>query len=345
MSERTTHLSMPFILPSQAQKHVTHNEALLALDAIVQLSLDGQAGAPPALPGDGARYAVTAPASGLWSGHEGQVAIWQDGAWQFFTPRQGWIAWFRAEAAAKVFGTDGWQNLPAPAPSPDGSFSTLGINAGADASNRLAVASEASLFNHVGHGHQVKINKAAATDTATLLFQSNWTGYAEMGLAGANGFSIKVSDGTTWKTGLTITPGGAVTLPNRPAARAYRPAASFSPTTGSQSGFTTLDPVQGGVTLGLAPGGGGNRVRVPEAGLYLISLLVTATGTAAYSTSLVRNGNQTLFTLTAPATAALSLSHTHIANLTVGDELSLLHTGAGRLTLGPGSTELTLTML
>jgi len=39
MSDITTHLLLPHILASQAQKHVTHNEALRLLDAMVQLSV------------------------------------------------------------------------------------------------------------------------------------------------------------------------------------------------------------------------------------------------------------------------------------------------------------------
>ena len=38
MSDITTHLLLPYIQASQAQKHVTHNEALRLLDAMVQLS-------------------------------------------------------------------------------------------------------------------------------------------------------------------------------------------------------------------------------------------------------------------------------------------------------------------
>ncbi|WP_165610537.1 hypothetical protein [Cognatishimia maritima] len=45
----------------------------------------------------------------------------------------------------------------------------------------------------------MKVNKAATGDTASLLFQSAWTGHAEMGLAGSMDFSIKVSDdGVAW---------------------------------------------------------------------------------------------------------------------------------------------------
>ena len=39
--DATANLNLPFLMPAQAQKHVTHNEALRALDAIVQLTVDG----------------------------------------------------------------------------------------------------------------------------------------------------------------------------------------------------------------------------------------------------------------------------------------------------------------
>jgi hypothetical protein len=51
MSDATTHLLLPYILAAQAQKHVTHNEALRILDGLVQLSvLDRDLTAPPAAP-------------------------------------------------------------------------------------------------------------------------------------------------------------------------------------------------------------------------------------------------------------------------------------------------------
>ena len=77
----------------------------------------------------------------------------------------------------------------------------VGVNTTADATNRLAVTSPATLLNHEGSDHRLKVNKAAATDTASLLFQSGFTGHAEMGLAGSNGFGVRVSDdGATWVT-------------------------------------------------------------------------------------------------------------------------------------------------
>ena len=47
----TANLSLPYILASQAQKHVTHNEAIRALDCLVQLSVESRVlTGPPASP-------------------------------------------------------------------------------------------------------------------------------------------------------------------------------------------------------------------------------------------------------------------------------------------------------
>ena len=90
----TENLQIPYILPSQAQKHVTHNEAIKALDAVVQLAVVTRALAtPPATPAAGARYIVPAAATGEWAGKDGMVAAWQDEAWSLHAPRDGWIAY------------------------------------------------------------------------------------------------------------------------------------------------------------------------------------------------------------------------------------------------------------
>jgi hypothetical protein len=76
----------------------------------------------------------------------------------------------------------------------------LGVNTAADASNRLTVASDASLFTHAGGGHQIKINKNTASNTASLLLQNGFSGRAELGLAGNDDLSLKVSaDGAQWR--------------------------------------------------------------------------------------------------------------------------------------------------
>ncbi len=78
-------------------------------------------------------------------------------------------------------------------------ISMLGVNATADETNKLSVKSEAILFDNIGSGAQVKVNKAASTDVATHLFQTAYSGRAEFGLAGNDNFTLKVSpDGNDW---------------------------------------------------------------------------------------------------------------------------------------------------
>ncbi|MDP9838916.1 hypothetical protein J2T09_003688 [Neorhizobium huautlense] len=341
MADRTTNLSMPFTLPSQAQKHVTHNEALQALDAIVQLTVEGEATAPPANPTEGSRFVVDPHATGDWVGHDGHIAARQDGAWTFLLPKEGWLAWFRGAQTLKIFYGSAWNDLQ-PA---DADPAMLGINTSADSHNRLAVASEASLFTHVGHGHQVKVNKAATTDTASLLFQSNWTGYAEMGLAGDNDFSIKVGNGTNWVTALKIRQNGTVSQPQRPMGRAYRDIGVAAQAAGSDSGFTILDQVQGSVSLSTTIVNAERALRVPADGIYLLSLLSTATSSSGHAVSLMRNRAQSLFTLWSPAVAPLTVGHTQISVLAAGDELSLRHSGTAQLYNAAGLCQLTLAML
>lgn len=109
MSDKTAILSLPFIMAAQAQKHVTYNETLQTLDALVQLSvIDFVQNEPSGAPEDGARYLVGENASGAFSGHVGEVACWQDGVWLFYTPQEGWIAWVRANQAAFVFTDNAW---------------------------------------------------------------------------------------------------------------------------------------------------------------------------------------------------------------------------------------------
>jgi hypothetical protein len=58
MSETTANLELPYILPSQAQKHVTHNEALQRLDAVTQLTVTASLATPPSDPEEGTCYHI-----------------------------------------------------------------------------------------------------------------------------------------------------------------------------------------------------------------------------------------------------------------------------------------------
>lgn len=209
-------LALPYLEAAQAQKHVTHNEALRSLDAIVQLSvIDRGPTTPPGEPSDGERYIVAPDGSGDWLGKDLQIAAWQDGVWIFHAPRPGWLCWIADEDLLVVWDGEAWTD----AGTVMGTFSepeTLGVNAVADETNRLAVASAAVLLNHEGAGHQLKINKAAPEDTGSVIFQTAFSGRAEMGLAGDDDYHFKVSvDGETWNEAIVIDrTSGEVSFPN-----------------------------------------------------------------------------------------------------------------------------------
>lgn len=193
--DNTPNLVLPYIQAAQSQKHITHNEAIRALDAVVQISvLDRDLTAPPPSPVEGNRYLVAGGASGAWSGHSGKIAAWQDGGWIFYSPRTGWIAYVADEGVLIAYSGSAWNSVSA-----SSSVALLGINATADTTNRLSVNSSAILLNHAGNGHQAKVNKNAAGDTASFLFQTGFSGRAEMGTTGDDDFHFKVSaDGGTW---------------------------------------------------------------------------------------------------------------------------------------------------
>lgn len=203
--DQTPNLKLPYILAAQAQKHVTHNEAIRALDAIAQLSvLDRNLAAPPATPADGDRYIVAASATGDWAGFETHIAAWQDGAWMFYQPAPGWLAWIADEDIVVAWNGTAWVTASGNSLNPV-TGGLIGINATADATNRLSMNSPASLFNHNGAGHQQKINKATAGDTASQLYQTNFSGRAETGLTGDDDFHFKVSpDGANWFESILI---------------------------------------------------------------------------------------------------------------------------------------------
>ena len=210
----TPNLKLPYIMAAQAQKHVTHNEAIRELDAIVQLAvLDRDLSAPPVSPNDGDRYIVASSGTGAWAGKDGQIAAWQDNVWMFYAPLEGWLAWIADEDI--VLGYNGTAWGPVATGSSVNPTPLVGINATADATNRLSVSSPASLFNHEGNGHQQKINKNAAADTASQLYQTGFSGRAEIGLTGDDDFHFKVSpDGSAWKDAIQIDRStGVVTMP------------------------------------------------------------------------------------------------------------------------------------
>jgi hypothetical protein len=113
-----------------------------------------------------------------------------------------------------------WTLSPVYAGPPE-TLARLGIGTSADASNAFALRGDNALFtardpSEGGGDLRLKLNKGTAPRTASLLYQDNWSGRAEMGLCGDDKFRIKVSaDGSAWRDAIVIDPAtGKVSFPS-----------------------------------------------------------------------------------------------------------------------------------
>ncbi|WP_137390660.1 DUF2793 domain-containing protein [Rhodoligotrophos defluvii] len=221
-------LAMPYIEAAQAQKHVTHNEALDVLDAVVQLSvLDRHLATPPASASEGDRYIIASGATGAWAGHDGKLAAFQAGAWVLRVPREGWLAWVQDEDLALVF--DGIEWLPfAGDASVLQNVQLLGIGTTADQNNPLSATVNSALLNALPAGAggtgdlRCIMNKETQANTVSVLFQDNFSGRAEIGLMGEDAFVLKTSaDGSAWTEALRAGTNGTVALAANPKFAAF----------------------------------------------------------------------------------------------------------------------------
>lgn len=198
----TVNLGITHISQSQSQKEVTANAAFDKIDAILNRGVvDKDLNSPPGSPANGAVYVVGGTPTGAWSGHALDIAYYLNSTWYFIEPNEGLTLWVNDEDILYTFNGATWgaaggiiQNA-----------SLLGVNATADSTNKLAVASSAILFSYATASCQVKVNKASSTDTASFLFLDNSSGRAEIGIVGSDDFVFKVSaDGSTFNTAMTF---------------------------------------------------------------------------------------------------------------------------------------------
>ncbi|WP_395943178.1 DUF2793 domain-containing protein [Brevundimonas sp.] len=201
-------LALPYLAAGQMQKHVTLNAALTRLDALLQTAVVSRTTTTqPGDVSDGDLYILPDGAHGpAWDGRRpGDLMRFEAGGWTVAPAPVGMVALVLDTATAVVRGEGGW--------SPLGQWlgevqalSRLGVGTTADAANPLAIKSNTALFTARGADEggdgdlRLTLNKAAAGDVLSLLFQSGYAGRAELGLAGDENLSLKVSaDGTTWR--------------------------------------------------------------------------------------------------------------------------------------------------
>lgn len=235
MSE-TPNLGLPLLATAQAQKHVTHNEALLALDALVQCAvLDRDLAAPPGSPAEGDRYIVAGSPTGAWAGHAGEVVAFSAGAWSFHEPKAGFLAFVADEAMLLVHDGAAWS--PA-TPGALQSLTRIGIGTEADATNPFSAKLNNALWTALGTSEggsgdlRCTLNKEGAANILSLVFQSGYGGRAELGLIGDDEMALKVSaDGSAWTEAVRVKPDGTVGLGTASPAERLSVAGNIAPAT------------------------------------------------------------------------------------------------------------------
>lgn len=210
---QSTHLALPYMEAAQAQKHVTHNEALALLDALVMLSVSARnVTTPPATPAEGDRVLIGVGATGGFAGKDGQIAAYLAGGWSFLAPQAGWRVYVAADSLMLIHDGAVWKDAGLALRNLQ-NLSQLGLGTTASGSNPLSAKLNSALFTALsvaegGDGDlRMTLNKSAAANTVSQLYQNNYSGRAETGLTGDDRFRVKVSaDGASWREAISIDP-------------------------------------------------------------------------------------------------------------------------------------------
>lgn len=111
MAEVSDHYALPLLQVGQAQKEVTHNEAVAGIDTLLHLAVESLSrSTPPSAPAAGQAWIVAASPADIWAGRAGEIASYGAGGWRYIAPQQGCVAWLRDVQRFAVFTADGWSD-------------------------------------------------------------------------------------------------------------------------------------------------------------------------------------------------------------------------------------------
>lgn len=106
--ERTDRHALPLLQAGQAQKELTHNEALVLIDMLAMAAAIGIVDAPPGTPAAGDCWIVGPAPVGAWTGHAGALAGWTEAGWRFVAPREGMRVWLIGAGVEAARRGDAW---------------------------------------------------------------------------------------------------------------------------------------------------------------------------------------------------------------------------------------------
>jgi hypothetical protein len=107
--DATQRLGLPLIASGQAQKEVTHNEALLLADLLIGGAVEEPPrNAPPAGPAAGQAWIVGPSPSGAWAGKSGCVAGHTPGGWRFVAATEGFSLLVKSTGTFATYREGAW---------------------------------------------------------------------------------------------------------------------------------------------------------------------------------------------------------------------------------------------
>jgi len=212
--DASARLGLPYLAAGQLQKHVTLNEALTRLDALIQTAVVSRTVSDqPVDPAEGALYILPEEATGdEWAAFPaGSLLRHERSGWLPVPAPDGLLAVVLDSEEILVRREGVWTPLSFGLPEEIQQITRLGVNTTADATNVVAVRANKALWTALesesgGDGDlRFTFNKQTAGDVLSLLFQSGWGGRAELGLVGDDDLRLKVSpDGGAWREALRI---------------------------------------------------------------------------------------------------------------------------------------------
>lgn len=110
MEALTPRFKFPLLFVSQAQKEITHNEALSAIDHLLHPTIVAQLSTPPSpLPADAGKcWLVAATPTGAWSNSQGKLACWTGDGWRYHSPSEGMSVWDQQMSLRLLFRSGNW---------------------------------------------------------------------------------------------------------------------------------------------------------------------------------------------------------------------------------------------
>lgn len=110
MLEYSKRLKLPLLIPNQSGKEITHNEALIIIDNLLQNHIiSKELNTPPVEFKTGDMYIVAENATEDWLDKENQLAIFDNG-WRFLEPINGMLFYVLSENCFYVY-KDNWIKL------------------------------------------------------------------------------------------------------------------------------------------------------------------------------------------------------------------------------------------